>query len=267
MWRRILISLILPCFGCCAPTGPAIRSAPNPSATAANQLAVAGNACGPAALLNAFRFGNPKWQRASNAVAGASDRERMLRIIRELGMRPSGHMTGRARWTRRGVSVADLKDIANDMTRSHFLPQLEEEVFFLKPGETPPQLLRRVHRRLETSLANGLPPVLSIRRYARRGGGGKAAEWVVLDAHFVTITSLPRRLEKSATSFQIGYIDPWGGKRCEGSIGLPKQALFIGQNGDSLCLEAVFPQTSVGGKLMKKGESSVLAVSAAVGRW
>ena len=267
MWRRILISLILPCFGCCAPAAMEIRSAPNPSASVANQLAVAGNACGPAALLNAFRFGNPKWQRASNAVAGGNDRERMLRMIREIGMRPSGHMTGRARWGRRGVSVADLKDMANEMTRSQFLPQLEEEVFFLKPGETPPQLLRRVHRRLETSLASGLPPVLSIRRYVRRGASGMAAEWVVLDAHFVTITSLPRRLEKGATSFQVGYLDPWGGKHCQGSIGFPKDGVFADQSGDSLCLEAVFPQSSVGSKLVKKGESSVLAVSAAIGRW
>ena len=42
----------------------------------ANQLVVAGNACGPAALLNAFRFGNADWQRRVR-LAGATDKERL----------------------------------------------------------------------------------------------------------------------------------------------------------------------------------------------
>ena len=45
--------------------------AANPEFKPLNQLRVSGNACGPAALLNAFRFGNTDWQRASNAITGA----------------------------------------------------------------------------------------------------------------------------------------------------------------------------------------------------
>ena len=113
MRRLVLRSLLLPLFGVVALAAPPMREAPNPAAVPVNQLVVAGNACGPAALLNAFRFGNADWQRASNAVAGANDRERILTIIREIGMRPSKQTPGRARWSRRGVNVADLHDMAD----------------------------------------------------------------------------------------------------------------------------------------------------------
>jgi hypothetical protein len=254
-------------FALSAVAAPTMREAPNPVATPANQLAVAGNACGPAALLNAFRFGNADWQRASDAVAGGTDKERILRIIREIGMRPSKHVPGHARWSRRGISVVDLRDMANEMCFGKFLPLVTDEVFFLKPRETPEKLLRRVHQRLHTSLAKGLPPVLSIRRYALRGRPGKASEWVVIDAHFVTVTGIPRKLQHNARSVSVNYIDPWGGRRCQGFIGIPGTPIFEDASGDSSCLEAMFPQSTVGKKLIRPGERTVLAVSAAIGRW
>lgn len=239
-----------------------MRGAPNPSASPANQLVVAGNACGPAALLNAFRFGNEDWRRASDAITGKNDRERILTVIREIGMRPSKHVPGHARWSRRGVNVADLCDMANEMVSGKFLPMVVNEVFFLKPGENSDKLLKRVHQRLEKSLAKGLPPVLSLRRHALRGG-----QWVVIDAHFVTVTSVPRKLEKAACSFPVHYIDPWGGRSCQGTIGIPNPVCFGNAEGQSSCLEAVFPQTPVGRKQLRKGEKTVLAVSAGIGRW
>lgn len=267
MLRRAVHSSLCAFLVLSATAAPTMREAPNPSAVPANQLAVAGNACGPAALLNAFRFGNPDWRRASDAIAGNNDKERMLRIIREVGMRPSKHVPGHPRWSRRGISVADLRDMANEMCAGKFLPLVNDEVFFLKPGETPDRLLRRVHQRLETSLHKGLPPVLSIRRYALRHRSGKTSEWTVLDAHFVTVTGIPRKLEKGARSFPVAYIDPWGGKRFQGTIGIPETPVFENASGESSCLEAVFPQTTVGKKLVRRGEKTVLAVSAAIGRW
>ena len=267
MWRPFLSSLIGLVLATSLAADPALRTAPNPGAVAADQLKVAGNACGPAALLNAFRFGNADWQRASDAIAGANDRERMLRIIREAGMRPSRHMTGHARWSRRGVGVADLCDMGNELVAGKYLPQLSEEVFLLKSGETPAKLLARVHRRLATSLEKGLPPILSIRRYALRQTPGKPAQWIVIDAHFVTLTSIPRKLPKNSDAFPVSYIDPWGGKSLSGFIRIPGQAIMPDAAGQSLCLEADFPGSSVGKKLVRKGERSALTLSAAIGRW
>jgi hypothetical protein len=256
-------------FFCNSPSfaAPPLIEAPNPSAAPVNQLVVSGNACGPAALLNAFRFGNGHWQRASNAVTGNNDRERILTIIREIGMRPSRHVPGRPRWSRRGVGVADLRDMADEMADGHYLPQLKEDVFFLGSREVPEKLLRRAHRRLENSLARGFPPVISIRRHALRRQSGDPPQWAAIDAHFVTLTAIPRKLDKDARSFPVRYIDPWGGRACEGWIRIPEGAVLTDSNGRTSCLEALFPETSVGLKLLRPGEPSIVVCAAAIGRW
>ena len=244
---------------------PALADAAAP--VPADQLVVAGNACGPTALLNAFRFGNLDWQRAASAIAGDTDKQRIYTIIRESGMRPSHSIKGRPRWSRKGVNLADLHDIANELTRGHFLPLMSEEVLFLKPGETQEKLLRRVHSRFETSLAKGLPPIISLRRYALRRQDKNPPAWVVLDAHFVTITSVPGNLDKNPHSFPVTYIDPWGGKICHGLISIPARPVLASAAADSPCLEAVFPQALVGKKLIRNGEPTALTVAAVLGRW
>jgi hypothetical protein len=263
---RLPVLLSLP-FCALAAAAPALREAPAATAAPANQLVVSGNACGPAALLTAFRFGNSDWRRASDAVTGANDRERILNIIRETGMRPSKHVPGRARWSRRGVSVADLRDMANEMTLGQYLPQISHEVFFLEPRESPEQLLRRVHQRLATSLARGLPPVISLRRYVLRATPGNSPQWTVIDAHFITLTAIPRTLDRQARSFPVSYIDPWGGRRCVGDIAIPATPFMTNAAGNPSCLEARFPQSPVGKKQIRNNEPTLLSVSAAIGRW
>lgn len=247
-------------------TAQAWREAPNGSATPVDQLAIAGNACGPAALLTAFRFGDKNWQRAADAVEGDTDRQRLRKIILEVAMRPSKHLGGRPRWSRSGVNLADLCDIANEMTRAHYLPKVGYEVMILQPGESQEKLLRRVHGRLEKSLSKGLPPVLSIRRFVKKKDG-----WQIVEGHFVTVTGLPRKLAKGDRSFVVNYVDPWGGKRQQGTIAISGRGfLTAGDASDPLlspCLEAVFPQALVGKSKIGKGEETVLTISAAIGRW
>lgn len=261
MFRLLVISLFLaPWLEVSA--APPQREAPNLAATPANQLVVSGNACGPTALLNAFRFGNSDWQRASNAIAGDSDKQRIYTIIREYGMRPSATIKGRPRWSKKGVNLPDLCDIANEISRGHFLPQVNQEVLFRTTRETREALLKRTFARLNTSLEKGLPPIISLRRYVKRDG-----EWIAIDAHFVTVTSLPRKLEKESNSFQISYIDPWGGKTCQGMVAIPKTAVLADIPSESPCLEVAFPQASVGQKLVRRGEPTTLILAAALGRW
>lgn len=257
-----LVFLLAAGFSSAQPT----RDAPNAGAAPVNQLSIAGNACGPAALLSAFRFGSEDWRRAADAVEGENDRQRLRKIILEVAMRPSKSLGGRPRWSKSGVNVADLCDIANEMTSALYLPKVGYEVLFLKPRESQQDLLGRVHGRLDKSLAKGLPPVVSIRRFVQRKGS-----WNVIEGHFVTIVSIPRKLEKGATSFPVTYLDPWGGRRCEGRIAISDKGFLSGnQPGNPMlapCLEAVFPQALVGKSKVAKGEASVLTVSAAVGRW
>ena len=227
-----------------------------------DQLAVSGNACGPAALLNAFRFGNDSWHGIYAEVKGGSEREKIRTLIRDVGMRPSQHLPGRARWSRGGANLADLQDMANELAAENYQPYLSSEVFFRSEGESPRALLRRVHQRLDRSLARGLPPLLSLRRYAVAG-----STWRPVDAHFVTVVSLPRSLPRDADSFAIGYIDPWGGRRCQGVIRIAEQALLADKTGVSSCLEAAFPQSDVGRRKVRANERGTLAVAAGLGRW
>lgn len=266
MWRSLFASAVIGSISSIT-AAPVMRDAPNPNATAANQRLVSGNACGPAALLNAFRFGNPHWQRAANAVGGDTDRERILRIIHEIGMRPSKQLPGRPRWSRRGISLTDLRDMANDMTSGLYLPKISDEVFFTTSRETPQKLLRRTHQRLEKSLAKGLPPVISIRRHALRRQRDGSSQWVGTAAHFVTLTSLPRNLPKNATSFPVGYIDPLGGVARQGVIRIPEQRLLTDSSGAPCCLEAVFPQRAAGQPHRQHAEKTAVVLSAAIGRW
>jgi hypothetical protein len=251
-------------------TAAPLREAANQGASPADQLAVSGNACGPAALLNAFRFGDANWQRAAAMARGDSDKAQLLAIIRTWGLRPSAHLSGRLRWTRQGVNVDDLCDMANEMTRGQVLPQVVDEVFILQPGESAPELLRRVHTRLASSLARGLPPVISLRRVALRSQAGKPPSWVVVQGHFVTVTGVPRKLDRHAASFSVTYVDPWGGKRGEGRLSISQRAFLSGQapaSAVSPCLQADFPQANVGKELLRTAEFSVLTLAAAIGKW
>jgi hypothetical protein len=71
----------------------------------------------------------------------------------------------------------------------------------------------------------------------------------------------------NATAFPVTYADPWGGKICHGSISIPTRNVLAAMTVDSPCLEAIFPQASVGKKLIRLGESSVLTAVAVLGRW
>lgn len=265
-----LLRLASGIVGCLAlATAQPLLEAPNGGAQPVNQLSIAGNACGPAALLTAYRFGNENWQRAGGSIAGENDKQRLSYVIRNVAMRPSRHLGGRPRWSKSGVNVADLCDISNELTAGQYLPQVRYEILFLKPRESQEKLLRRVHDRFAESLAKGLPPVISIRRFAKRKAG-----WTIIDGHFVTVISMPKKLEKGSRSFPVSYIDPWGGKRCEGQISISDRGFLAapaeGQAVDptlSPCLEAVFPQALVGRNKVQKGEETVLTLSAAIGRW
>jgi hypothetical protein len=243
------------------------RLAPNPDAKPCDQLSVSGNACGPAALINAYRFGDKNWQRVGNSLERETDREQIMHLIQSIGLRSSASFPGRARWTRRGISVVDLREIGDEMAQANRLPKLRDEMLFLMPDETPEKLLQRTHRRLEKSLAKGLPPVLSLSRHVLRRASGADPAWIVVDSHFVTLIAIPRRLERGGRSFPVRYVDPWRGSIGEGWIQIPEQPQLVNQLGSSPFLEASFPAARVGRDKIRNGETTILALAAVIGRW
>jgi hypothetical protein len=261
--RRIEALCVAWLLGTCLPGDAAEwRVAPHPAAAPVNQLAVSGNACGPAALLASFRCGSEAWQRAAASLPGSTDRDQLGQWIRRHGLRPSSTLKGRTRWSAKGINVEDLVDATNEMNRPLFLPALAHDDLFLRRGEKPEALLKRTRDRFDRSLAKGIPPLLSLRRFVLRDGN-----WTPLQGHFVTVTGVPRKLGKGETSFAIRYLDPWGGKRCEGRLGVPGTPVLALAGQTSPCLEALVPAAIIGKSEVRRGETSVVVPAAVIGRW
>ena len=154
-----------------------------------------------------------------------------------------------------------------------FLPHLSTDILLLTKSESPADLLHRAHRRMETSLRKGLPPVASLRRYAHRPAPLGNGAWSVVDGHFIVVTELPARLAPNTTSFSIRYLDPWGGKSRTATISLPDGAAATttgdppAPNLPTPCLHAACPGAPVGTANARPGEASVLTLDAVLGRF
>jgi hypothetical protein len=236
------------------------RLAPHADAAPVNQLQISGNACGPAAIIASFRCGDNNWQQALTLLPADDDKQRMGLWIRHYGLQPSVSLHGRKRWTGAGINVDDLVAATNEMTRGLYLPQVIHEDLFLAKKESPEKLLERARDHLDHSLTKGIPPVLSLRRYALRDGS-----WTFLQGHFVTIVGVARKTE--AMSFAITYLDPWGGKKCEGTIRVPSIPLLSKPGSSASCLEAVLPSSNIAKSEVRKGETTAIVPSALIGRW
>lgn len=238
--------------------------APNGNASPINQRRAYGNACGPASLLNAFQYGSEKWQKVFKSVPGHNSRTRIQYVVARWGNLPSHHVRGVKRWnSKQGINLLDMTDMANEMRVSHFLPKIKQEVLARKSRESFSKLLKRSHDRIATSLRKGLPPILSIRRYAYRYSkevGSKS--WWPIRAHFVVVIEVPKKLPRDATSFQIKYVDPYGGFTRNGTIHID-----VGNFKNSPFLAATMPKTQVGKSFVKPGEQTLLTFSAIIGTW
>lgn len=236
----------------------------NPEASPINQRRAYGNACGPASLLNAFQYGNEKWQKAFHAVPGKDSRARLRYVVGTWGNRPSQHIKGVKRWNpKEGINLLDLTDMANEMRAPYFLPKIKQEVLTRKSRENLTKLLRHSHERIAKSLKKGLPPIMSVRRYAYRYSAEVGQKsWWPIRAHFVVIIEIPKKLPRGATSFKIKYIDPYGGFIREGSI-----HTNTGGFTNSPFLATSMPKTLVGKSFVKPGEETLLTFSALIGNW
>lgn len=241
-----------------------LLKAPNADASPINQRRAYGNACGPASLLNAFQYGSEKWQQAFNAVPGNNSRTRIRYVVGTWGNQPSQHLKGVKRWNpKQGVNLLDLTDMANEMRAPYFLPKIKHEVLIAPARESRTDLLKRSHSRIAKSLRRGLPPIISIRRYAYRFNQSVGQKsWWPIRAHFVVVTEIPRKLPRHATSFKIRYIDPYGGFVRDGTIhtqtGAYKNNPFLGTS---------MPNTAVGRSLVKANEPTLLVFTAIIGSW
>lgn len=240
---------------------PDFWTAANPSATPFNQLSVSGNACGPAAFLNAIRLADARWQRSQEMIVGDTDKQRLSYTIRVYGLRPSAQLAGRTRWSKSGINVTDLVALSNEVLRGRLLPALRSEVLLPTSGESPWELMTRSHRRLAGSFRNGLPPIISVRRQVLRKTSGGQPAWLTVESHFVTLLRIPGSIDRASGSFVLDYLDPWGGRRCSGTLRLPPA------DASACGLILDLPSTPVGKRLVQPGERTLVTLSAVIGNW
>ncbi|GAA5484673.1 hypothetical protein [Haloferula sargassicola] len=238
------------------------RWAPNAVAGPVDQLDVSGNACGPAALLAAIRCGDGKWRAVAEKIPGRSDRSKLLYIIKAHGVRPSASLRGRNRWSRHGINAEDLADVAGELAGIGGLPAPRIENLLPGRRESVPNTLKRLHRRFRQSLINGLPPVISLRRYVLRHGA-----WVTLDSHFVTLVQVPEKLAGGEKQFTLTYFDPWGGKKRTATLREPVVPVLSPDGQRSGALEFFAPDADVGRDKARSGERTLLVPAIAIGRW
>ena len=259
-WTSLLLLFAMHTMLC----GEELISAANQDASPTNQRRAYGNACGPAALLNAFHYGSEKWQRPYNAIPGDDSKSRIDYVISKWGLTQSKHIKGVQRWNQQqGINLVDLHDIANEMCSYHWLPKVKYEILTRKKREQPTELLKHSHERITKSLKKGLPPIICIRRYAYRDSKElKSKSWWPISAHFIVIIETSKNIESNANSYKIKYVDPYGGYIREGTIHTDTESFT-----DSPFLAATLPSASIGNSLVKKGEQSILSYSAIIGRW
>lgn len=252
---------------CSTSLGPVIT--PKPDAKALNQVSIHKYGCGPASIINAYRFGSPKWNTALSKIVGETDKEKFNFLVRYYGRKFSRNARASMRWDdRSGINGLDLTDLANDFQtrRKLTLPKLKHTTHFVKSTDAHKQLLFDTHKHLTKSLRAGYPPVMSIKRFAQRG-----SLWRQVHGHFVVLYEIPGSLPLNATSFEIKYIDPWGGKILTGTIKIPEKAFYAVNNAakkptfrKSPTLVVDFPQSSLGRRLVKKNERSATVLAASI---
>jgi hypothetical protein len=247
--QNSLLVLSLLIAGCAPTSKPEL---PVVSGPAFNQLEVSGNACGPAALLNSFRFGTARWQASLDRLPGDTDKQRLQHLIRSEGRKPSAQLAGRTRWSRAGINVVDLVEMGNAVAPNHFSAPLDSDVLLPAPGEAAEEVLRRNYTTLLHSLRRGFPPIVSVRRQVIRNTFGTPTA-ITIQNHFITIVGVD---QPKQGSMRFDYIDPWGGKRASGNLHLPSDG--------TLEPVAELPATPVGKHLVARGEQTSLVFSAVV---
>jgi hypothetical protein len=219
----------------------------------------AGNACGPASLLNSFGSGSEQFRKVYEHVPGTNDRARIASVIKSWGLKPSVKFPERNRWqNRRGISFTDLQAMSREMSDLRWdAPKPKGELFFLQQNSRDHKLLRTTHQRLAKSLRAGFPPILSVRRFVYRQG-----YWQSVHGHFVTLTAMPSKLPRNNRTFTIRFLDPLGAKPMTALIALP------GPNEKGFpCFLVEAPGNKIGTRDVKNREQHHLALAGAIGVW
>lgn len=254
----LLSALCLLFLSQCSFSTKAFYTSPNPTATPVNQLNYHLNGCGPSALMTSMQFGSKKWQRLYQNIPGSTERAKYQHIIKNHIKQPSNILRGISRWdSRKGINILDLEEVAQELQAGSGTRSLRYHEFHDSTTKNSAKNLRMVHRQLVDSLKKGYPPLVSIHRFAHRPSKGNI-RWRRLFSHYLVIHKIPSRIPSGATSFDVEYIDPWGGQIHKGTIST--HTYFSTLAGSAVH----FPSAERWGKKPKAGEVSLTLITSSL---
>lgn len=203
-----------------------------PETETIDQNIFSAKACGPAAVLNAVKFGAPEvYQR----LLGSDEETRLRYVIDRYFRKASVIRDGARRFHEAsGVGHADLAAAMRDLAEEHGLPEVQAGEILRKDDEMEREFVFRVHRLLRGSLRKGVLPIVALRsQVSRQDSETGEWRWEAMADHFVVITSVPDELHEKELGFSFEMIDPAGGYTSTGFIYTERMHEFAAFQGDS----------------------------------
>lgn len=205
-YRAAVVCLFL---SCAVAEEPAISVQVVPSQIV-NQRLHSANACGPASLMNALKFGDSELNQVYKKLSGSNDSNKLHFLIeRHFRSRPSVVGKGLKRWGFQGVYVKDMAQSSNEL-----LGELESSYLDREKGETDREQTLRIHEWMHDSIERGFPPILSLRSFIVRTRPENDMEprWEMVFHHFVVVCSISALNGEQATGFEAKVVDSNGAK-------------------------------------------------------
>jgi len=172
------------------------------------------NGCAPASVLNLLKFSDSRYRNAYDSLLGSEESVKMRYLVdRYFKGRASATYPGRKRWGLHGVDCGDLVLGLNELLGENELPPLSGSYLDRLPGENGADHLQRCRERIESSLRDGVMPLLSLRSFVvkRREKRENEPAWESAVHHYVLVTAVHD--SGSPFGFDLEVIDPWEGRR------------------------------------------------------
>lgn len=186
--------------------------APNLNAQIIDQVPIHALGCGPIALFNAYRLSSDRWRGPTQKIT-VTPQQGFKYFTKTYCSRFSRNSYLKRRWDEKnGIRPDDLTEAINEFHKKAKLPRVSLKRLFIKGDQSHQDLLVELHTHIQQSIQNGFPPLLSISKFSRITTLNGGHRWAETGSHFITITSIPKKLAVHARTFNFSYADPWRGK-------------------------------------------------------
>jgi hypothetical protein len=184
-----------------------------------SQYVVGENACGPTALLYAFKLGRKDMRDIYDKLIGSTDAEKLRSLIQSHGNKPSQTKYHRTRLeAKSGMAPMDMAATAIDLlssleTKPSDFNLLSQSMVRRDSESAAGKFIARVHGYLKRSITNKVPVVSIVVPYMGTYKPEKNVNvWSEHTGHYVVITGVPETLAEGSLSFNVEYLDPATGR-------------------------------------------------------